>query len=51
MARAIARPLLADVVRDGLRRAVITGDYEPGSKLPNEDALAERFAVSRADDP
>ena len=42
------RPLLADVVRDGLRRAVITGSYLPGSKLPNEDALATRFAVSRA---
>ena len=26
----------------------ITGGYEPGSKLPNEDALAERFGVSRA---
>lgn len=46
--RAINRPLLADVVRDGLRRAVITGMYGPGSKLPNEDALAEQFAVSRA---
>jgi DNA-binding GntR family transcriptional regulator len=43
-----ARPLLADVVRDGLRRAVITGTYAPGSKLPNEDALAGSFAVSRA---
>lgn len=42
------RPLLADVVRDGLRRAVIQGAYGPGSKLPNEDALAQRFAVSRA---
>lgn len=42
------RPLLADVVRDGLRRVVITGSYGPGSKLPNEDALAQRFAVSRA---
>jgi DNA-binding GntR family transcriptional regulator len=48
MARAVARPLLTDVVRDGLRRAVITGGYEPGSKLPNEDALAGRFSVSRA---
>ena len=47
MARAVARPLLTDVVRDELRRAVITGGYEPGSKLPNEDALAERFDVSR----
>ena len=45
---AAARPLLADVVRDGLRRMVITGRYPPGSRLPNEDALAERFAVSRA---
>lgn len=43
-----ARPLLTDVVRDALRRAVITGDYQPGARLPNEDALGERFAVSRA---
>ena len=43
-----ARPLLADMVRDGLRRAVITGTWPPGDKLPNEDALAERFNVSRA---
>ncbi len=35
------------MVRDGLRRAVIQGAYGPGSKLPNEDALARRFAVSR----
>ncbi len=47
-AGATNRPLLADVVRDGLRRAVITGSYQPGSKLPNEDALASRFTVSRA---
>ena len=43
-----ARPLLADVVRDGLRRAVITGTWPPGDKLPNEDALAVRYNVSRA---
>ncbi len=43
-----ARPLLADMVRDGLRRAVITGTWPPGDKLPNEDALAEQFGVSRA---
>jgi GntR family transcriptional regulator len=42
------RPLLADVVRDGLRREVIRGAYEPGSRLPNEDALAAHFNVSRA---
>lgn len=47
-ARGAARPLLADVVRDGLRRTVIKGEFPPGSKLPNEEALAGRFAVSRA---
>ncbi len=46
--RGTTRPLLADVVRDGLRRAIVTGEFPPGSKLPNEDALALRFAVSRA---
>ncbi|MDP2350587.1 MAG: GntR family transcriptional regulator [Chloroflexota bacterium] len=43
-----ARPLLADVVRDGLRRAIFTGTYPPETKLPNEDTLAEEFGVSRA---
>ena len=43
-----ARPLLADVVRDGLRRAVITGTWPPGDRLPNEDALGGRYSVSRA---
>lgn len=42
------RPLLADVVRDGLRRAIIAGEFAAGSKLPNEDRLSERFGVSRA---
>lgn len=41
------RPLLSDVVRSGLRRAIIEGEYPPGSKLPNEEQLRERFAVSR----
>ena len=45
---ASARPLLADMVRDGLRRAVITGTWPPGDKLPNEDALAGQYQVSRA---
>ena len=43
-----ARPLLADVVRDGLRRAVITGTWPPGDRLPNEDALGGQYSVSRA---
>jgi DNA-binding GntR family transcriptional regulator len=42
-----ARPLLPDVVRAELRRLIISGEYPPGSRLPNEDALCARFAVSR----
>ena len=41
------RPLLPDVVRSELRRLIIEGEFPPGSKLPNEDALCQRFAVSR----
>ncbi len=41
------RPLLADVVRSDLRRAIIAGEFPPGSKLPNEESLCTRFAVSR----
>lgn len=48
MTTRVARPLLADVVRDGLRRAIIAGEFPAGSKLPNEDRLSERFGVSRA---
>jgi len=42
------RPLLTDVIRDGLLRAIETGEFAPGEKLPNESLLAERYAVSRA---
>ncbi len=41
------RPLLPDVERAELRRLIIEGEFPPGSKLPNEDALCQRFAVSR----
>ena len=41
------RPLLPDVVRSELRRAIVGGEFLPGSKLPNEEALCARFAVSR----
>jgi DNA-binding GntR family transcriptional regulator len=41
------RPLLPDVVRSELRRAIIEGEFPPGSKLPNEEQLCTRFAVSR----
>lgn len=43
-----ARPLLADVVRDGLRRAIFAGEFPAGSRVPNEDQLCDRFGVSRA---
>jgi GntR family transcriptional regulator len=35
-------------VRDGLLEALAAGKLERGTKLPNENELAERFAVSRA---
>ena len=47
MARARVRPLLADVVRNELRRAILSGEFPFGSKLPNEDMLCDRFGVSR----
>ena len=47
MARARTRPLLPDVVRSKLRRAIIEGKFPPGTKLPNEDALCGRYEVSR----
>ena len=49
MVQVRTRPLLPDVVRSALRRAIIEGEFPPGSKLPNEEALCERFAVSRAE--
>jgi DNA-binding GntR family transcriptional regulator len=42
------RPLLTDIVRDGLLRAIETGEFPPGAKLPNESQLSERYRVSRA---
>lgn len=47
MTRSRSRPLLADIVRNELRRAIVAGEFPFGSKLPNEDLLAERFGVSR----
>ncbi len=42
------RPLQADIVRDGLRRAILSGEFPPQSVLPNEAQLGDRFEVSRA---
>ena len=35
------------IVRSGLRREIIAGEFPPGSKLPNEEQLRDRFEVSR----
>lgn len=43
-----ARPLLTDVVRDGIRRSIFAHHLAPGAKLPNESALATEYRVSRA---
>lgn len=42
-----SRPLLADVVRSELRRAILDGEFSLGAKLPNEAELCVRFGVSR----
>jgi DNA-binding GntR family transcriptional regulator len=42
-----ARPLLADVVRTELKRAILSGEFLIGEKLPNEEQLCQRFDVSR----
>lgn len=34
-------------MRSELRRAIVGGEFPPGSKLPNEEALCARFLVSR----
>lgn len=39
--------LLAEVVYDRIRRAIANGDYMADERLPGENALAERFDVSR----
>ena len=42
------RPSLVDQVHDELMDDLLEGRLEPGAKLPNENELADRFAVSRA---
>lgn len=42
-----SRPLLADVVREQLRAAILSGEFPVGSKLANENRLCDRFGVSR----
>jgi GntR family transcriptional regulator len=45
---AVRRVSLVDQVRQGLLDDLLSGQLEAGAKLPNENELAERFAVSRA---
>jgi DNA-binding GntR family transcriptional regulator len=42
------RPSLVEQVRESLLEDLIAGRLAPGTKLPNENELADRFAVSRA---
>ena len=44
----VRRPSLVEQVRQGLLEDLMTGKLSTGDKLPNEDRIAERFAVSRA---
>lgn len=39
--------LLADVVHDRVRRAIVEGHYADGARLPGENDLARQFEVSR----
>lgn len=39
--------LLTDVVRDRLRRNILSGVYPPGHKLPPENELVDLYGVSR----
>lgn len=39
--------LLADVVHDRIRRAILNGDYSADERLPGENFLAEQHQVSR----
>jgi len=42
------RPNLAEQVRDELTELISNGTYNVGDRLPNEDEMSVKFAVSRA---
>lgn len=42
------RPTLVDQVREGLMELLASGEYSVGERLPSEDEMCDRFAVSRA---
>jgi GntR family transcriptional repressor for pyruvate dehydrogenase complex len=41
------RRSLAAQIREGLRKAIVAGEYEPGARLPSESQLTETHGVSR----
>lgn len=43
----IQNPPLADQVYEIIFKNILNGEYPPGSKLPSENQLAERYRVSR----
>ncbi len=43
----VQNPPLADQVFDIILNSIQSGEYKPGSKLPSENELAERYQVSR----
>lgn len=43
----IQNPPLADQVYEIILNSIIEGEYPPGSKLPSENQLAEKYQVSR----
>lgn len=43
----IQNPPLADQVYEIIFKSILSGEYPPGSKLPSENQLAERYQVSR----
>jgi GntR family transcriptional regulator, transcriptional repressor for pyruvate dehydrogenase complex len=38
---------LPELIADGLRKAIVNGELEDGSLLPNQDELSEKFGVSK----
>jgi len=43
----VQNPPLADQVYEIILNSILDGEYSPGSKLPSENQLAERYQVSR----
>jgi DNA-binding GntR family transcriptional regulator len=43
----VQNPPLADQVYDIILKSILSGEFQPGSKLPSENELAELYQVSR----